>query len=466
MYWLPPLAWRERALLPLCPGTMDLLLGWFVEEEIPPEPCRTERQLLVDPILVYWVCEQRGMWDPCGTLADVAGQLGRPLAERILVQPPESLAVSDGYRAEIARARRTALALLRELIRCYPHPKAARESPQALQIVLRHAEEYAGPSRRQAAFEIEQPDVEMGREWSAVRRTPWRRVLRKARRDWIPQTLRQSRLWQAIAGRLVRYSAPEAEYRRSLRDAKLAAMKELAYGASHEINNPLANIATRAQVLLKREDRADVRRNLAAIQEQALRAHDMITDLMQFARPPALQISDVDVDDVLREFLQHLRGLAQQRGIRLSLEPVLLHRDRHLQADRVQLIVALNALGTNALEAVGDAGTIRILTDSQVDGTGRTWLSVRLVDSGPGLDPRVTEHLFDPFFSGREAGRGLGFGLCKVWQITKRHGGTIDALTRPEGGAEFRLRIPCLSEDPAWNVGTPVSGRPSADPNV
>ena len=73
-----------------------------------------------------------------------------------------------------------------------------------------------------------------------------------------------------------------------LEQAKLDALKELAYGASHEINNPLANISARAQTLLRDEPDPERRRALEAIQQQALRAHEMISDLMLFARPPRL----------------------------------------------------------------------------------------------------------------------------------------------------------------------------------
>ncbi len=76
------------------------------------------------------------------------------------------------------------------------------------------------------------------------------------------------------------------DFERRLEEEKLAALVELAYGASHEINNPLANIATRAQVLLREEPHPERRRMLSAIHAQAMRAHEMIADLMLFARPP------------------------------------------------------------------------------------------------------------------------------------------------------------------------------------
>ena len=96
--------------------------------------------------------------------------------------------------------------------------------------------------------------------------------------------------WQGCATR----DAPSAEFRSSGSSAKSStALKELAYGASHEINNPLANIAARAQTLLEDEPDPERRRKLTAIHRQAMRAHEMIADLMLFARPPKLELADV-----------------------------------------------------------------------------------------------------------------------------------------------------------------------------
>ena len=90
----------------------------------------------------------------------------------------------------------------------------------------------------------------------------------------------------STAAKLARLEELEHRFAEAVERAKLEAMKELAYGAGHEINNPLANIATRAQTLLQEETDPEKRRKLAAINAQAFRAHEMIADLMLFARPP------------------------------------------------------------------------------------------------------------------------------------------------------------------------------------
>src|SRR3954468_13179505 len=98
-----------------------------------------------------------------------------------------------------------------------------------------------------------------------------------------------------LAARLARLDELEHRFTSALEHAKLAALKEFAYGASHEINNPLANISTRAQALLAEEPHPERRKKLATIVAQALRAHEMISDLMLFAKPPPLSLSDVSL---------------------------------------------------------------------------------------------------------------------------------------------------------------------------
>lgn len=218
--------------------------------------------------------------------------------------------------------------------------------------------------------------------------------------------------------------------------AKLEAMKELAYGASHEVNNPLANIAARAQTLLRREADDDKRRMLEAIHRQAMRAHEMISDLMLFARPPRLDKEPVDMVASIQRVLEELRPLASQRDTQLvgpTPEAPLT-----ALADRVQWEVALKALVTNSLEAVGSGGEVAASVH-QMDGS---WIEIAIHDTGPGISPEVREHLFDPFYSGREAGRGLGFGLSKCWRIVTDHGGRIDVQSSPGQGAVFTIRLP------------------------
>lgn len=216
---------------------------------------------------------------------------------------------------------------------------------------------------------------------------------------------------------------------------KLEAMKELAYGASHEINNPLANIAARAQTLLRDEASPERRRSLEAIHQQAMRAHEMISDLMLFARPPKLIIESLDLTQLIKDVAESSEEQCQQRAIRLKIHVPPQHC--LVQGDSQQLTVAVAALVRNSLEAIGTDGEIQITL--QVSGPMAT---VEVSDTGPGISAEVRRHLFDPFFSGREAGRGLGFGLSKCWRIVTDHGGTILVDDSVTAGAMISLFLP------------------------
>jgi signal transduction histidine kinase len=235
-------------------------------------------------------------------------------------------------------------------------------------------------------------------------------------------------------------SATSPEPLDALERAKLDALKELAYGASHEINNPLANIAARAQSLLRDETDPERRRALEAIHQQAMRAHEMISDLMLFARPPRLVRQAVDVPQLLEQVRRELAAECELRGIALcvsadaSLPP--------LSADANQLAVAVKSLGANALEAIGRDGRIDLAASLGADGRS---VVIAVRDDGPGIPAAVRPHIFEPFYSGREAGRGLGFGLPKCWRIVTEHGGQIAVSPPGERGTTFTIELPVES---------------------
>jgi signal transduction histidine kinase len=241
----------------------------------------------------------------------------------------------------------------------------------------------------------------------------------------------------AIISALAAVERQNAEFERRLEHEKLEALKELAYGASHEINNPLANIAARAQTLLDDEAEPDRRRRLEAIHRQAMRAHEMIADLMLFARPPKLQRMPCDLASVVERVVAEFRDLASENDVELLFqhaEPEVIQ----LSVDATQLGVAIAALVKNAIEASGGEVRVSVRRESVAD----RWLAeVLIADNGPGISAQVRRHMFDPFFSGREAGRGLGFGASKAWRIVTDHGGQV-IVRNPSHGAEVAIQLP------------------------
>jgi signal transduction histidine kinase len=226
--------------------------------------------------------------------------------------------------------------------------------------------------------------------------------------------------------------------RRELEAAKLAALAEFAAGAGHEINNPLATIVGRVHALLKDERDPGRRQNLATIAAQAFRIRDMIGDLMVFARPPAPVRQRLILNTAVQAIVERFQDAARDRSCSLSFES---GQTVFANVDPTQLSVVLSELVENSLNAVGTAGEVRISVAHTTVDSGR-YSVLTVADNGRGLSDRDRAHLFDPFYSGRDAGRGLGFGLCKCWRIVANHGGRIDVESVSPHGTTFRVYWP------------------------
>src|SRR5262245_13992435 len=236
------------------------------------------------------------------------------------------------------------------------------------------------------------------------------------------------------------FASPDTE--RRLTELKLRALAEFAAGAGHEINNPVATIVGYSQQLLAAETDPDRRHALATIGAQAYRIRDMIGDIMLFARPPALHPREIELSEVVREIAGKYLEDSRRASVRLQVQagsgiPIF--------ADPVQLRIVLSSLLRNSLEAVAPGGLI--VAGARLDpGSVRPHAVVSICDDGPGFSERDREHMFDPFYSGRQAGRGLGFGLAKVWRIVRLHGGTIAVDSPDAGGVTFTVRWPAHAE--------------------
>ena len=246
-------------------------------------------------------------------------------------------------------------------------------------------------------------------------------------RDLLEEAARVAAAYESLATR----------FEEQVAESRLSALRELAYGAGHEINNPLANIAARAQALLLDEREPERRRRLATIVDQAFRARDMIGGLMHFARPPRPEPGDTSLDDLLEPVLAACRSQAEVRRVRfdasLPAEPFRLHVDAGQVGEAVRL------LAVNAFEAVQDGG--RVGLTAQADTAGE-WGNISIIDDGQGMDSETAERACDPFFSGREAGRGIGLGLPKALRLVEANGGSLVISSQPGQGTRCTLTLP------------------------
>lgn len=246
-------------------------------------------------------------------------------------------------------------------------------------------------------------------------------------------------LLQRLARARRRELVTEANLAMLAENRKNAAAQQLAYGLSHEINNPLANISARAQQLARDETDPQRSHSLEQIVQQVYRAHEMIAGLMFFANPPEVHRESVDLNRLVEEVVAEFRPIAADVDIRLLAkalpEPAIADVDRKMMLEAIRILVR------NSIEAIGCGGTVVVSMEVAGDADGQSRWLVHVADSGPGLSPEASKHAFDPFYSGREAGRGLGLGLCRAYRVAKLHDSTV-RLSGGLAGCVATISIP------------------------
>jgi signal transduction histidine kinase len=444
--------------LPLAEHVAAVLIEALLEVDQPQRSARLADQMRRDPALLLWSVLRAGRWQaaPPRDVNEVADWLAAHLLD-VFAWPAEAPnarapGADAGGRASAARFARLAA---ERVARAFVARQGERGEPACLFALLADAEEwFVGVEEAAASLPGGESFLPA---WLAALRveeesaTPdgeAREAGKEVERNWRSAPLggRGGLALRRLAERLRRLRELEQDFAAALEREKLDSLKELAYGASHEINNPLANISTRAQTLLRDETDPERRKQLATINSQAFRAHEMIADMMLFARPPRLAREPVDLAEVVADVLAEFRAVADAQGTKLAACADNGQTGPLVNADGTQLRVALHALVRNALEAVGGGGRVEITIEAAPHQNGNAGAPcVRLVvfDTGPGISAEVRRHLFDPFYSGREAGRGLGFGLSKCWRIITAHGGRIDVQSEPGRGATFVVSLPC-----------------------
>ncbi len=224
--------------------------------------------------------------------------------------------------------------------------------------------------------------------------------------------------------------------------SRLAAMGELTASIAHEINQPLGAIlanAEAAELLLEagpgRLD--DVRRILADIRKDDLRASEVIRRMRELLRNPSLERQPLDLNEVAADVLQLLGADAARRGVAMETDLAPALPAVHGNTASLQQVL-LNLL-LNGMEAMADtpASRRRLALRTAPHATG---VEVAVTDSGRGLDPGTLPRLFESFFTTKKDGMGLGLSIAR--SIVEAHGGRIWAESRPAGGATFRFTLP------------------------
>jgi len=178
---------------------------------------------------------------------------------------------------------------------------------------------------------------------------------------------------------------------------------------------------------LRGETDPERRHALALLNVQAMRVYEMIADMMLFARPPQPNFARFDAVKLIDELIADLQTPAARQETVLTR--IGLQEPFTIEADPTQLAVAIRALAQNALEALVNGGSVQV----EVRSSGEE-LQISVIDDGPGVSAEERRHIFDPFYSARQAGRGLGLGLSKCWRIVTNHGGRVEVESAPGKG--------------------------------
>jgi signal transduction histidine kinase len=231
---------------------------------------------------------------------------------------------------------------------------------------------------------------------------------------------------------------------RLIQQDRLASVGMLAAGVAHEVNTPLTGISSFAQLLLEEAaPNSPQRSTLEKIVQQAGRAARIARDLLRLSRPVAavgeLSSSPVVLSELVEETLGLLMPQIRRAGVVIEREwnPSLAPA----WGDRSRLQQVLMNLVLNALDAVGESGTIQVRLIAE----GARHVALEVVDDGPGIPDAVRSRIFDPFFTTKKAGAGTGLGLSISYAIVREHGGVLSAESRPGGGTTMRVVLPAAA---------------------
>jgi signal transduction histidine kinase len=221
------------------------------------------------------------------------------------------------------------------------------------------------------------------------------------------------------------------------RNEAMAAMGALVAGVAHEVRNPLFSMSATLDALEARQGAGAGGRHMEILHGQLDRLQQLMGELLDYGRPPALATADVGFDAVARQAVDEGAALARERGVELVADvPAGLPR---IRADQARLAQVYVNLITNAIHYSPQGA--RVVVRARLAGeNGSQWLETVVEDAGRGFPAEDLPRIFEPFFSRRPGGTGLGLAL--VQRIVEQHGGSVTAGNRPEGGAAVVVRLP------------------------
>ena len=244
------------------------------------------------------------------------------------------------------------------------------------------------------------------------------------------------------------------------RQEKLVTLGTLAAGIAHEIRNPLTSLKARLYTLEKHLQAVPAaRKDTDIIGAEISRLERIVQDVLSFARPSDPRLETIAADILLRDVSGLMSPDLERRGVQLIVES---NTELHIRADSGHLKQVLINLVRNGAEAIDGTGTVLLRSRAArapFGGVETDAVILEVSDTGKGIPAEVEKRLFDPFFSTKETGTGLGLPIAA--RIVERHGGTIQYRTRPGHGTTFGVVLPREITDTAGNANRDAASQPA-----
>lgn len=229
-----------------------------------------------------------------------------------------------------------------------------------------------------------------------------------------------------------------------LQSGKIAAVGTLTAGIAHELNNPINNVVLSAEAL--KEDFASLSEDEAQelihdILVQSQRASEIVRNLLDFSRSEQRVSEPVDIHHIVRDSLKLVQNQVTLSGVEIERDlpadlPIVHGDPKTLQQIFLNLFI-------NAIQAMKDGGLLKVQARTE---DGGHCLKVEVTDTGTGIDPEDLSHIFEPFYTTKEVGRGTGLGLSVSYGIAQKHGGHIEVKSKKGEGSTFTVVLPIEEE--------------------
>lgn len=236
--------------------------------------------------------------------------------------------------------------------------------------------------------------------------------------------------------RKIRARQKQAEQRLQQTE-RLSMMGQMAASIAHEIKNPLGSIKGAAQIIKDKSTSAEDRDEFAEIiGKESDRLDKVVRDFLSYSRPAPSYLTDLSICDTLNTAQKHLKYQAEREGITINFSGTARSSVKGDPEKLHQLF--LNIL-LNAIQALADGGQIDVSCNEIVEKKYKL-IRIEIHDNGPGIPEDILQKIFDPFFSTKSQGTGLGLATARA--IVAEHDGTIEAASAPGQGTTFRITFP------------------------